>query len=109
MEINNKYKAYNAGKKDKKGMKSSDFYHADVLSPEAIWLLPEYKMHGESHTVYRLAVHLPGEKENVYSQESQGKPLVKHNAVLCTLLHLLNETNSIQFLDSYYVARYISK
>lgn len=65
MEINNKYKAYNTGKKDKKGMKSSDFNHADVLSPEAIWLLPEYKMHGQSHTVYRLAVQLPGEKENM--------------------------------------------
>ena len=28
-----------------------------VSAPEAIWRLPGYKMHEQSHTIYRLAVH----------------------------------------------------
>ena len=30
-----------------------------VSAPEAIWRLSGYKMHEQSHTIYRLAVHLP--------------------------------------------------
>lgn len=46
------------------------FYQADVPPPEALWRLSEYKMHGSSATLYRLAVHLPGE-QHVSAQEGQ--------------------------------------
>ena len=36
-----------------------------VSAPEAIWRLSGYKMHEQSHTIYRLAVHLP-EQQRVY-------------------------------------------
>ena len=30
-----------------------------ISAPEAIWRLSEYRMHEQSHTIYRLAIHLP--------------------------------------------------
>ena len=41
-----------------------------VSAPEAIWRLSSYKMHEQSHTIYRLAVHLP-EQQRVYYREGE--------------------------------------
>ena len=41
-----------------------------VLAPEAIWRLSGYKMHEQSHSIYRLAVHLP-EQQRVYYREGE--------------------------------------
>ena len=38
-----------------------------VSAPEGFWRLSEYEMHGKSHTIYRLPVHLP-DLHNVYFQ-----------------------------------------
>ena len=34
-----------------------------VCAPEAVWRLLAYEMHHQSHTVKRLAVHLPGRQQ----------------------------------------------
>ena len=36
-----------------------------ISAPEAIWRLSEYRMHEQSHTIYRLAIHLP-HKQRLY-------------------------------------------
>lgn len=36
-----------------------------ISAPEAIWRLSEYRMHEQSHTIYRLAIHLP-DQQRVY-------------------------------------------
>ena len=41
-----------------------------------MWRLSENKMHGQSHTIYRLPVHLPGE-QNVYYNEGQERQAVE--------------------------------
>ena len=41
-----------------------------VSAPEAVWRLFKFPMHHQSHTIVRLAVHLPGQ-QNVYSHEGE--------------------------------------
>lgn len=36
-----------------------------VSAPEAVWRLSEFRMHEQSHTIVRLAIHLP-EQQSVY-------------------------------------------
>ncbi|XP_076037314.1 uncharacterized protein LOC143022820 [Oratosquilla oratoria] len=42
-----------------------------VSPPEAFWRLSEYKMYGQSHTVYRLALHLPDQQQAYYKPGEQ--------------------------------------
>ncbi|XP_076058585.1 uncharacterized protein LOC143035603 [Oratosquilla oratoria] len=42
-----------------------------VSPPEAFWRLSEYKMYGQSHTVYRLALHLPDQQQVYYKPGEQ--------------------------------------
>ncbi|XP_076067755.1 uncharacterized protein LOC143040562 [Oratosquilla oratoria] len=42
-----------------------------VSPPEAFWRLSEYKMYGLSHTVYRLALHLPDQQQVYYKPGEQ--------------------------------------
>ncbi|XP_029653449.1 uncharacterized protein LOC115226579 [Octopus sinensis] len=37
-----------------------------VSPPEILWRLSEIKMHGQSHAVYRLTLHLPDEQQVYY-------------------------------------------
>ena len=41
-----------------------------VSAPEAIWQLSEHKLHDQSHTIYRLAIHLP-DQQRVYFREGK--------------------------------------
>ena len=41
-----------------------------VSAPEALWRLLEYRMHEPSHTIYRLAIHLP-EQQRVYFRQGE--------------------------------------
>ena len=41
-----------------------------VSAPEAIWRLSEHKLHDQSHTIYRLAIHLP-DQQRVYFREEE--------------------------------------
>ena len=62
-----------------------------ISAPEAIWRLSEYKMHQQTHTVIRLAVHLP-EQQRVYTIEKVKKQqqLKEHPLKILTLLHGLS-------------------
>ncbi|XP_076035390.1 uncharacterized protein LOC143021665 [Oratosquilla oratoria] len=42
-----------------------------VSPPEAFWRLSEYKMYGQSHTVYRQALHLPDQQQVYYMPGEQ--------------------------------------
>lgn len=43
-----------------------------VSAPEAMWRILEFKMHEQSHTITRLAVHLPNQQA-VYFKEGEEK------------------------------------
>jgi hypothetical protein len=61
----------------------SDFLDARYVSPpEAFWRLSEYPLHGQSHTIIRLAVHMPnnnpvyftpGQEEEAVNRETANK------------------------------------
>ena len=47
-----------------------------VTAPEAMWRLSEFEMHGKSHTIIRLPVHLP-EQQNVYFRSGSEEEAVE--------------------------------
>ena len=49
-----------------------------VSAPEAAWRLFEFPMHHQSHTIVRLAIHLPNEQK-IYFREGQEVQAL-HNA-----------------------------
>ena len=61
--------------------------------PEAIWRICEFKMHNQSHTVYRLSVHLPDEQP-IYFQEGLEEQALRNAATKQTTLEGYFETNS---------------
>ena len=72
---------------------------------EAIWRLFEYPMHEQSHTIYRLAVHLENE-QTVYFREGQEEVAVekaKSKHTTLTAWFELNKNDSfarnINYLD----------
>ncbi|XP_060855219.1 uncharacterized protein LOC132932888 [Metopolophium dirhodum] len=73
-----------------------------VSPPEGIWRLFSYKLHGKSHTVVRLPVHLEG-RQNVYFAPGQAEERLQNQAVRSTKLtqfFALNTTdvNARQYL-----------
>ena len=48
-----------------------------VSAPEAAWRIFEFYMHHQSHTVFRLAVHLP-DQQNVYFHTGKESEAVEH-------------------------------
>ena len=73
-----------------------------VSAPEAFWRLSEYEMHGKSHTIYRLPVHLP-ELQNVYFQAGrEEEALDRSTSTKLTAWFNLNsddtDTSSSQYL-----------
>ena len=55
------------------------FLSCRYVSPvESMWRLSEYKMHGQSHAVYRLPVHLPGEQCVFYRDGQENQAVEKH-------------------------------
>ena len=47
-----------------------------MTAPEAMWRLSEFEMHGKSHTIIRLPVHLP-EQQNVYFRSGSEEEAVE--------------------------------
>ena len=64
-----------------------------ISAPEAIWRLSEYKMHQQSHTVIRLAVHLP-EQQRVYYREGEEAAAAERASTKNTHLTAWFELNS---------------
>jgi len=50
-----------------------------VSAPEAMWRLSEYRMHEQSHTIYRLSIHLP-EQQRVYFRAGEEAEAVKRES-----------------------------
>jgi hypothetical protein len=51
-----------------------------VSAPEAIWRLYGFKMHGRSHTVYRLPFHLPGQQYATFEENTSIESIRRENA-----------------------------
>ncbi|XP_029348115.1 uncharacterized protein LOC100572330, partial [Acyrthosiphon pisum] len=67
-----------------------------VSPPEAIWRLFSYNLHGKSHVVVRLPVHLEG-RQNVYFAPGQEEERLQNQVVRHTKLtqfFALNATNA---------------
>ncbi|XP_029347974.1 uncharacterized protein LOC103309041, partial [Acyrthosiphon pisum] len=67
-----------------------------VSPPEAVWRLFSYHLHGKSHVVVRLPVHLEG-RQNVYFAPGQEEERLQNQAVRHTKLtqfFALNATNA---------------
>ena len=63
-------------------------------SPEAFWRLSKFAMHGKSHTVYRLPVHLP-DLQNVYFQSGrEEEALARSTSTQLTAWFALNQRDS---------------
>jgi hypothetical protein len=56
-----------------------------VSAPEGFWRLSEYKMHGHSHSIIRLPVHLP-QQQAVYFREGQHDAALERAASQDTML-----------------------
>ena len=50
-----------------------------VSAPEAMWRLSEYRMHEQSHTIIRLAIHLPDE-QRVYFRAGEEAEAVERES-----------------------------
>jgi len=50
-----------------------------VSAPEAMWRLSEYHMHEQSHTIYRLSIHLP-EQQRVYFRAGEEAEAVERES-----------------------------
>lgn len=66
-----------------------------ISAPEAIWRLSEYRMHEQSHTIYRLAIHLP-DQQRVYFQPGVESEAVERAGSHNT--HLTAWFNSMQMI-----------
>ena len=66
-----------------------------VSPPEAFWRLSEFKMHGQSHAVYRLALHLPDEQQVYYrpGEQQQAAARVEGRDTHLTAWFKLNQTD----------------
>ena len=65
-----------------------------VSAPEAFWRLSEYELHGKSHVVQRLPVHLP-DMQNVYFQSGQEEEALGRNtSTKLTAWFALNQKDS---------------
>jgi len=73
-----------------------------IAAPEAMWRLREYKMHDKSHTVKRLAVHLPLMHNVVFRQGDEQRALEnkrKEGTTLTAWFQLnLNNPDARQYL-----------
>ena len=56
-----------------------------VSVPEAMWRLSEYRMHEQSHTVYRLSIHLP-EQQRVFFRAGEEAEAVERESIRKTHL-----------------------
>ena len=66
-----------------------------VSAPEALWRLSEYRMHEQSHTVYRLAIHLPQQQREAEAVEREST----RNTHLTAWFKLnIEDPNAHQFL-----------
>nr|XP_042913565.1 uncharacterized protein LOC122273597 [Parasteatoda tepidariorum] len=67
----------------------------DVGAPEAIWRLNEFHMSEKSHTVMRLAVHLPNQQQVIYQSGHEVEAVARASARHTTLTawFQLNQTD----------------
>ena len=63
-----------------------------VSAPEAFWRLSEYAMHGKSHVVHRLPVHLPN-MQNVYFQSGREEEALARDSTKLTAWFALNRSD----------------
>ena len=80
-------------------------------SPEAFWRLSEFAMHGKSHTVYCLPVHLP-DLQNVYFQSGrEEEALARNTSTQLTAWFALNQRDNSanQYLYTEIPSHYIYK
>ena len=56
-----------------------------VSPPEAFWRLSEYRLHEQSHSIYRLAIHLPNQQP-VYFTEGHHQAAVEEAGTKDTML-----------------------
>ncbi|GBO16152.1 hypothetical protein AVEN_54701-1 [Araneus ventricosus] len=77
-----------------------------VSAPEAMWRLNEFNLSGKSHTVVRLAVHLPDQQAIVY-QDGQEEEAVARDATRQTTLTAWFELNKNDQDSHNYLYTYI--
>lgn len=83
----------------------SDYVDARYISPvEACWRILGFRMHSQSHTVYRLPVHLPDEQTIVFDENVSDMSTIPNNATkLQAFFHLCThniDARNITYLDA---------
>ena len=66
-----------------------------VSAPESFWRLSEFKLHEQSHPVYRLAIHLP-DQQHVYFQRDQHQQAAEAAAMKDTMLTAFFKVNTTE-------------
>uniref|UniRef100_UPI00358E575D uncharacterized protein n=1 Tax=Myxine glutinosa TaxID=7769 RepID=UPI00358E575D len=62
-----------------------------VSAPEAAWRLMEFEMHKQSHSITRLAVHLPELQTVVFRDGNEEEAIVRHRGTTLTAWFQLNQ------------------
>jgi PIF1-like helicase/Helitron helicase-like domain at N-terminus/Helicase len=64
-----------------------------VSPPEAMWRLFKFPLHGKSHTIIRLAVHLEGQEGILFEDNKEVEALEKDHVTSLTAWFILNQEN----------------
>ncbi|CAI6372085.1 unnamed protein product [Macrosiphum euphorbiae] len=102
--VQNKRARMNATTTSSKFVKTNYVNSRYVSPPEAVWRLFSYKLHGKSHVVVRLPVHLEG-RQNVYFAPGQEEERLQNQAVRRTKLTQFFELNATNAAARQYLYR----
>ncbi|XP_014670443.1 PREDICTED: uncharacterized protein LOC106811370 [Priapulus caudatus] len=71
-----------------------------VSAPEAFWRLSEFHMHQQSHTVYRLAIHLPNQQHVYFEKGNHESAMLAASAhdTMLTAYFTINSRNPTPYL-----------
>lgn len=73
-----------------------------VSAPEAVWRLFEFKMHEQSHTISRLAVHCQDEQTVYFDEGNEAEALDKAHSKETTLTAWFNLNNTDSAARKYF-------
>jgi len=62
-----------------------------VSPPEAFWRLNQFPLHGKSHPIYRLAIHLPDQHNVIFEEGKEAEALEKDSITSLTAWFELNQ------------------